>query len=69
MIWRLPNATPDKPRVIGDTIGTIDISELATKADLAEVKADLRWIKLIGGTVLAVLILPWFTQLGASIIQ
>ena len=68
--------TPDKPRVIGDTIGTIDISELATKADLAEVKAeigeekaDLRWIKLIGGTVLAVLILPWFTQLGASIIQ
>ena len=29
-------------RVIGKTIGTIDISELATKSDVAEAKAELK---------------------------
>ncbi|WP_170565709.1 hypothetical protein [Ruegeria atlantica] len=28
-------------RVIGETIGTIDVSDLATKADIADVKGDI----------------------------
>lgn len=51
-----------------------DTSELATKGDLAEVKAeievmkvDLRWIKLIGGGILAVLILPWIRDLAVVV--
>ncbi len=47
---------------------------VATKADIAmlktditrletELKTELRWIKLIGGAVLAVLVLPWLAQL------
>ncbi len=47
---------------------------VATKADIVmlktditrletELKTELRWIKLIGGAVLAVLVLPWLAQL------
>jgi len=64
-----------------------DTSELATKGDLTEVKAelkaeiadvkqdisevkvDLKWIKLIGGAILAVLILPWLTELAARLMS
>ena len=48
-----------------------DTSNLATKADIAEVKAeiaevktDLSWIKLIGGAIVALLILPWLAELA-----
>ena len=63
-------------RVIGNTIGSIDISDLATKADIAgvkteiaELKVDLNWIKLIGGAILAVLILPWLAELAARVVS
>lgn len=57
-----------------------DLAELASKADLAkvrgelkedlaEVRGDLKWMKLIGGAILAVLILPWLAELGAVIIR
>lgn len=40
---------------------------VATKADLArletELKTELKWIKLIGGAILAVLVLPWLAEL------
>ncbi|WP_419737858.1 hypothetical protein [Ruegeria sp.] len=50
---------------------------VATKADLAELKAEmkidigkleteLKWIKLIGGAILAVLILPWLAEIVAA---
>ena len=43
---------------------------VATKADLAkleiELKAELKWLKLIGGAILAVLILPWLAKLISS---
>ena len=50
---------------------------VATKSDLAkleaeiaklevEIKAELRWIKLIGGAILAVLILPWLAGLVSA---
>ena len=43
---------------------------VATKADLAhletELKTELKWIKLIGGAILAVLILPWLAELVSS---
>lgn len=47
---------------------------IATKADLAalraelkgdnaELRTELKWIKLIGTAILAVLVLPWLTEL------
>ena len=40
---------------------------VATKADLAllrtEMRTELKWIKLIGAAILAVLILPWLAEL------
>ena len=43
---------------------------VATKADVEkleiELKAELKWIKLIGGAILAVLILPWLAKLVSS---
>jgi uncharacterized protein YceH (UPF0502 family) len=38
-----------------------DVAEV--KADIAELKTDLKWMKLIGGAILAVLVLPWLAQL------
>jgi len=43
---------------------------VATKADLTkletELKTELKWIKLIGGAILAVLILPWLAEILSS---
>jgi len=50
---------------------------VATKADIVEVRADiarleselrteLRWMKLISGAVLAVLVMPWLAELIAA---
>ena len=43
---------------------------VATKADVEkleiELKAELKWIKLIGGAILAVLILPWLAKVISS---
>ncbi len=37
-----------------------DITELRT--DITELKTELKWIKLIGAAVLAVLVLPWLAE-------
>jgi len=42
----------------------IDKVESVLKAEIAEVIVDQKWIKLIGGAILVVLILPWLTKLG-----
>ncbi len=43
---------------------------VATKSDLAklevEIKPELRWIKLIGGAILVVLVLPWLAELVST---
>ena len=39
---------------------------VATKVDIARLEAELKWIKLIGGAILAVLILPWLAKLLSS---
>ena len=43
---------------------------VATKADVekleAELKTELKWVKLIGGAILAVLILPWLAKILSS---
>ncbi|MDE0694920.1 MAG: hypothetical protein OXH76_03695 [Boseongicola sp.] len=36
---------------------------VATKADIARLETELKWIKLIGGAILAVLVLPWLAEL------
>ncbi len=48
-----------------------DLAEVKSelKEDLAKVRGDLKWMKLIGGAILAVLILPWLAELGAVIIR
>ncbi len=49
-----------------------DIARLESelKADIArlesELRSELRWMKLIGGAVLAVLVLPWLAELVAA---
>ena len=35
------------------------------KAEIAAVKSDLKWLKGIGAAILAVLVLPWLTELAA----
>lgn len=56
---------------IVEGLSAADTSNLATKADIAEVKAeiaevktDLSWIKIIGGAIVALLILPWLAELA-----
>jgi len=44
----------------GVTGGVATRADIAgVKADVAEIRTDLRWMKLIGGAILAVLVLPW----------
>ena len=40
--------------------------EKGMKADLVRLENDLKWVKLIGGAILAVLILPWLAELVSS---
>ncbi len=37
-----------------------ELSEL--KAEMGQLRTELRWIKVIGGSILAVLILPWLAE-------
>ena len=36
---------------------------VATRADIARLETELKWIKLIGGAILAVLIFPWLAEI------
>ena len=45
-------------RIVNAQRQDIDISHLATKEDLVEVKNDLKWLIRIGGAILVVLIWP-----------
>ncbi len=44
-----------------------DILKVENKIDKVDV--DLNWIKLIGGAILAVLILPWLTELAKTLMN
>ena len=47
-----------------------DLLALETKIDnsVALLGTDLRWIKIIGGTIVGLLVLPWLVQLvGATL--
>ncbi len=56
----------DQARAHAVALDTALHEAVATKADMAEVKADLKWLKLIGGAILAFLILPWLAKLASS---
>ena len=45
-----------------------DIARLETefKADFARLETELRWMRLIGAAVLAVLVLPWLAELVSA---
>jgi len=64
-VRRLRNAGLDERQAeaITETVRDGITGGVTTRADLTrletELKAELRWIKLIGGAILAVLILPW----------
>ena len=68
---RLRNAGADEAlaEAIVEGITGADTSELATKADIADVKSeiadvksDVKWIKLIGLGILTTLILPMIAE-------
>ena len=64
--WTWPGAVGQMTDTPFDTVATkADIFEV--KADIAEIKTELKtelkWIKLIGGTVLAALVLLWLVEL------
>ena len=44
-----------------------DLLKVEKKIDKVDV--DLNWIKIMGGTIIAVLILPWLTELAKSIMN
>ncbi len=43
--------------------GRIDRLEAKMDGRIDRLEADLKWMKLIGGAILAVLILPWLAEL------
>lgn len=53
----------DQAEAITETVREGVTGGVATKADIAELKTELKWLRLIGGAVLAVLVLPWLAEL------
>ena len=50
---------------VGSSLKTeIASVESSLRAEIAEVKTDLSWIKMIGGAIVALLILPWLAELA-----
>jgi len=68
-VRRLRNAGLDERQAeaITETVRDGITGGVTTRADLTrletELKTELRWIKLIGGAILAVLILPWLAEI------
>ena len=50
--------------VTGGVATKIDIANLDTK--FAKLETELKWIKLIGGAILAVLVLPWLAGIVST---
>ena len=50
-------------------IGAVREDVIAVREEVVEVKGDLRWIKLIGGAIVGLLILPMLTDLAAVILN
>ena len=50
--------------VTGGVATKADLSSVATelRGEIAELRTELKWIKLIGAAILAVLILPWLAE-------
>lgn len=50
--------------VTGGVASRADLAQVDTRltGELTEIKAELKWIKLIGAAILAVLILPWLAE-------
>ena len=48
---------------LDDKIKGLD-DKMATKEEVAHISTDLKWIKVIGGVIVAVLVLPWFRDLA-----
>ena len=80
-VKRLTNAgfTEPQAEALSDTVHQAVTGGVATKADIAELdgkidalgaelKTELKWIKIIGGTIVGLLILPWLASfLGANL--
>ena len=65
-------ATKDDLRRLEETL----VAKLATKdevalihKEVAHVSADLKWIKVIGGVIVAVIVLPWFKDLALAVLN
>ena len=47
----------------------IERVEGALREEISVIRTDLRWIKLIGGGILAVLVLPWLSKLAEAVLN
>ena len=63
-------------KALNENVATkADVKALDTKIDTGlkaldtKIGTDLKWMKLIGGAILAVLIMPWLAELGGVIMR
>ena len=54
----------DMEKLEGGLRTDMDRLEGGLRSEISEVRNDLRWIRLIGGAVLAVLVLPWLAEVA-----
>ena len=50
-------------RGLTDQIAALE-DKMAPKEEIAHLSNDLKWIKLIGGVIVAILVLPWLRDLA-----
>lgn len=55
----------DQAEAIANAVRTGVTGGVATKADIAELKTDLLWIKWIGAVIVALLVVPFLRDLLA----
>lgn len=52
--------TPDQAEAIAEAVRTGVTGGVATRADISELRTELRWMKAIGGAIIALLIGPFW---------
>lgn len=55
-------------KTLNDKIGEVRDDVVAVREEVIAVKRDLHWIKLIGGAIVGLLVLPLLTDLATAIL-
>ena len=61
-------ATKEDVKTLNDKIGEVRDDVVAVREEVIAVKRDLHWIKLIGGAIVGLLVLPLLTDLATAIL-